>query len=191
MKLAEIIARPQQATHGLDLTKFDKAVQFKKAKVETFPLLCHQEGDDHFFTFEVDDMKAVFMKAVKISDMPGNVLMVKRTYTVPKYRGKGLMTALYHTLHNQRFTVISDRELSPESIIIWKKLKQHGKVGVIDRNTGKVRPVIDQDFMPKGEEAEADHFILEVMTHADNGWGPSVDNFAVEELNVYIKRDLL
>jgi hypothetical protein len=191
MKLSEIIKVPQQPTHGLDLTKFDNAKQFKKAKVETFPLLYNQDGDDYFFTIEINGEKAAFMKAEKITDMAGDVLMVKRTYVMPKFRNKGLMTALYRTLHNQRFSIISDRELSPESISIWKKLKQHYKIGVLDRDTAEIRSVEDGDFDPKGEELEKDHFILEKMSRSDNGWGPSLDNFVVEELNIFIKHDLL
>jgi len=191
MKLSEVIKRPQQFSHGLDLTKFDGAVQFKKAKVEKFPLLYRQEGDDYFFTFEVKGKKVAFMKAVKITDLPGETLMIKRTWVTPENRNKGLMTALYRTLYHQRFKLISDLDLSPESFSIWKKLSKGEQVKILNQVTKKIRPVTNDDFNPKGEEAMLDHFILEDMTGWEHGWGPEVDNFTVEDLNVYIKHDKL
>jgi hypothetical protein len=191
MKLSEIIKVPQQSTHGFDLEKFKNAKPFKQAKVESYPLLFNNEGDDYFFTFKIDDENAAYMKAVHITDMSGEVFMVKRTFVVPKFRNKGLMTALYQTLHNQHIVLISDSELSPESISIWKKLNKHHEIKIIDRNTGEIRKSYDEDFDPTDRSLEFDHYILEDHKPNKIGWTKEPNNFVVEELNIFIKRNLL
>jgi hypothetical protein len=182
VKLSEIVLVPQQQSSGLDHSEFKNLERFKKAKVEKYPLLFKKVGDTYFFALELDDKLRAFLVAEEISDIK-NAIMIKRTFVTRSYRNLGLMTALYNTLNNQGFTLISDRELSPESISIWKKLKTIHPVKVINRDTKEIRNLVADDFSPKSHERESDHFILE-----ERAWGPTRDNDLVEELNIFIRK---
>lgn len=113
MKLSEIVKVVQQSTHGLDLSKWDGATQFRKAKVETFPLLANVEGDDYFFCIEdpKTSKKMAYLKALKVDGFSKEAFMIQRTWVEKSYRNKGLMTAMYNTLHHQGFTIFSDIRL--------------------------------------------------------------------------------
>jgi hypothetical protein len=182
MKLSEVILVPRQQSSGLDLSKFNNLKRFKKAKVEKYPLLYKKSGETYFFALELDDKLRVFLVAKEISDIK-NAIMIKRSFVDNSYRNQGLMTALYNTLNNQGFTLISDRELSPESLSIWKRLKSIHPVKVINRDTKEIRDLSKDDFLPNSDERELDHFILE-----ERRWGPLKNNDLVEELNIFIKR---
>jgi hypothetical protein len=189
MKLHEIIKIPQQVMHGFDLKKWDDAKQFKSAKVEKYPLHANVEGDDYFFCMIDSDTqeKIAFMKAIKIDGF-SSALIIKRTWVEPEYKNKGLMTALYNTLHNQGFSLISDNQVSPESLSIWRKLhNQFGKsVKMIDADTHEPREITDADLTnPKPDEKE--HLFFEGYTGA---FGVHhVDNFVMPEYSLFVNTD--
>jgi hypothetical protein len=183
MKLNEIKKLPQQATHGLDLCKWDQAVQFKSAKVEKYPLFANIEGDDYFFCMIDPDTleKMAYLKALKIDDLSKQAFLIQRTWMEPKYRNMGLMTALYRTLHNQGYSLLSDAELSPESLSIWKTFRPNTKI--LDIKTKDQRDITDQDMsMPLGINSE--RFFMEGNSGAFGCL--HVDNFMMEELKFYV-----
>lgn len=174
MKLQEIIKIPNQIEHGFDISKFDKAVQFKKVKVESYPLLAYIEGNDYFFVIITKEQeKIAFFKAIKIEEKINSreAFIIKRTWVVPKFRNKGIATAFYKTLHNQGFTIISDLELSPESISIWKKFGSE----MINRDTKEKRPSTPKDPW---------HFIYEGYRGFKGEHSP--DNFVIEDYHIFI-----
>jgi hypothetical protein len=188
MKLCEIIKLPRQLAHGFDLKKWDDTKQFKSAKVEKYPLYANIEGDDYFFCIVDPDSqeKMAFMKAIKVDGF-NSALIIKRTWVESAYKNKGLMTALYNTLHNQGFSLISDSSVSPESLSIWKKLhSQFGKsVKIINADTHETREITDDLINHRQDEKE--HFFFEGY-HGAFGVHHT-DNFTLNEYSIFIDTD--
>jgi hypothetical protein len=186
MKLAEVSKIPKQSNifqfeHGV----FDCATQFRKAKVEQYPLLCNEVGDSYFFVVQVNGENAAYMKAVKLDDIEGGII-IKQTWAPLKFRNRGLMTALYLTLHNQGFVLVSDSQLSPESISIWKNLRKHTNgIKVVDRDSGGKRNAVDCDF-DNPTHGNAYHFLLERI----HKWLYSPNNFQTLEHQIFIGESL-
>jgi hypothetical protein len=123
VKLSEITRIPQQP--------------YKTANVEGHKLLYQQFANDFFFVIVVDNEMVAFAKAVQI--LQPKALVINRTFVVPKWRNRGFITSLHRTLRGNGNSIISDVELSPESISIWKKLSQYYSVKVIDALTGEIK----------------------------------------------------
>jgi predicted GNAT family acetyltransferase len=181
MKLDEIIKIPSQ-DHGIkDLTIFDEVVRFKHASVEKYPLLFKQDGDQYFFSIEIDNVKVAFLIAEKLSDFTDKeTIMILRTYVVPEFRNKGLMTALYNTLRNQRFRIVSDLHLTPESMSVWKKLISGLGAEIIDKKTRKTRKAKLQDL-------SIDDASKLLMLECSSLEKPFLNNDIIEEQKIFIK----
>lgn len=181
MKLSEIIKVPQQPSHGFaNMSKFDNAVQFRQAKVEKYPLLAFIENDNYYFCLEDLDTKQKFayLVAFNVDGFQKPTLIIKRTWVHQSHRNKGFMTALYNTLHQQGFSIISDIELSPESLKIWSKVNPD--VQIINSRTQEKRKAISSDFLNPLNNAE-EHFMLEGSR--DDAWGPMRNNLTEMEEN--------
>ena len=181
MKLSEIIKIPSQ-DHGIkDFSVFDKVIRYKNSSVEKYPLLFNKVNDNFYFCFEVEGIKTAFMVVEKLTDFTDKeTITVQKTYVLPKFRNKGLITALYNTLRNQGFRIVSDLHLTPESRSVWKKLITNFGAELINKNTGERFKASIQDLEKDNEE------ILLVMEHLGLN-KPYVNNDIVEELNLFIK----
>jgi GNAT superfamily N-acetyltransferase len=139
MRLHEIRLIPKQPDDNpFDLDVLVHLRPYKNANVEGNKLLFTQHGDDLFFVIRVGEEAVAFAKATSISE-PREALVINRTYVVPAWRNKGYMTALYRTLRGNGNVIISDIDLSPESISIWKKLLARYTVHIIDARSGAIK----------------------------------------------------
>lgn len=139
MRLHEIRHIPKQsANNPFDLKILSDLKPYKNANVEGNQLLFTKHGDELFFVIQVGTEMVAFAKATEILE-PFKALVMNRTFVVPNWRNKGYMTALYRTLRGNGNVIISDVDLSPESISIWKKLLARYTVHIIDANSGTVK----------------------------------------------------
>lgn len=163
MKVYEIVQAISQNQHGIkDMSVFDGAVQFNHACVEKYPLLYVGTNTAYYFCIEVDNTKVAYLIAAKSTYSGKPCLNIKRTWVLPEYRNRGFMKALYNTLHNQGFVLLSDESLSPESISIWRALRNLHDVKVIDVQSSEItRPVADADFAIYNSDTR---FIIEQYT---------------------------
>jgi hypothetical protein len=102
MKINEIVKIPQQPTSGFDVNAFDVAHAAQVATSENIPVLHARGGTQdpslHMYALKLDD-QLVSMVIGAWGHMDGKpALFIKRTYTQPQYRNKGLVTALYNTM---------------------------------------------------------------------------------------------
>lgn len=140
MKLNEVIIIPSQSSNNIDFSAFDGSTQFKTAKVERFPLLYKKINDRFLFSVDFNNEKIAFVVADEVDDFTDKpTIRIVQTFVVPSFRNKGVMTAIYNTLYNQGFRIISDYMLSGQSISVWKALKRFGvNVKLFDRQTKSV-----------------------------------------------------
>lgn len=136
----------------------------------------------YFFAVNVNGENVAFLKAAKSNLYGTNAIQIERTYTFKKYRGMGIMTALYNTLANQGFIVISDTQLSPESRSIWKKLATQWKRSclVLNIKTLEIKP-LDASYV--GTEDENEVFVLTRNKRTEN-------NDVVREYRIFIDNGL-
>ena len=159
MKLREIVAVPQQDQHNIrDMSVFDNVVQYHRVQVEKYPLLYNEDANAYYFCIEENNNKIAFIVAEKNSFNNKQCIIIRRTWVNPSYRNKGFMKAMYNTLHNCGFVVLSDVELSPESISIWKALAISRNVKIIDTNTEEIRDIVPDDYTTANMNTQ---FILE------------------------------
>lgn len=178
MKLNEVITIPSQSSSNIDFSAFDGSVQFKTAKVEHFPLLYKKIGDRFLFSVDFDDKKIAFVVADEIEDFTDKpTIRVVQTFVVPSFRNKGVMTAMYNTLYNQGFRVISDFMLSKQSISVWKALKRFGvDVRLFNRQTKNVEQLIkpldnytdDENYLFVAEGEQYKLGTLQMVRNPDN-----------------------
>lgn len=172
---------PQQPL-GLDIKAFSDLKRFKNVRVEEFPLMYKQDEHGYFFAIEIDGENAAFLKAKETNLYGKNSIEIERTYTLKKYRNKGLMTALYYTLAIQGFNIISDKLLSPESRSIWKKLVSKFKTSCFILNT-KTKELSSLKPEYIGIENENEVFIFTRDKRSEN-------NDIVREHFIFIDRKL-
>ena len=159
MKLQEIIAIPQMDQHKIkDMSIFNNAVQFKHACVEKYPLLYTEASNSYHFCIEDNGTKIAFIIAEKNTFAEQPCIIIQRTWVETKYRNLGFMKAMYNTLHNQGFVVLSDISLTPESLSIWKALAHRDLARIIDTNTEEIRKIEPEDYTIQNNHTR---FILE------------------------------
>ena len=159
MNLEEIIRIPKQSQHNIkDMSVFNNVVQYKKVQVEKYPLLYREESGIDYFCIADNGTKFAYIIAQKNTYENKNCLIIRRTWVETVYRNKGYMKAMYNTLHNCGFVVLSDIELSPESISIWRALAISRNVKIIDIRTEELRAPKDSDYYTTNTNTR---FILE------------------------------
>lgn len=177
MRLNEVITIPSQSSGNIDFSAFDGSVQFKTANVEHFPLLYKKIGDRFLFSLDFNTEKIAFVVADEIEDFTDKpTIRIVQTFVIPSFRNKGVMTAIYNTLYNQGFRVISDFMLSNQSISVWKALKRFGvDVKLFNRQTKNVeqltKPLEDYDdenylFVAEGKQYKSG--TLQAVRNPDN-----------------------
>ena len=138
MIINEIISVPSQSSHGINLNDLI-FTRYKKASVENYPLF--YSIIDHQIIFLIkDEIDIAYLVCDTISNFPKDkeTIQIKRSWVDPIYRNKGIMTAIYNTLRNQHFRVISDYELSPESQAILQKLKLVADIKMYNVQTNRL-----------------------------------------------------
>lgn len=139
MKIDEIKLLPKQSgINPFDISVLTDLQPYKNANVEGAALLFARYGRQLFFVVLHDGVQIAFAKATQIKK-PITALVINRTFVVPSMQNKGWITALYRTLRGAGNVIISDIELSPESISVWKKLIAHFSVSVIDAHSGIIK----------------------------------------------------
>jgi len=159
MKLTEIIPIPVQTQHNIaDMSIFDDAKRFRHVSVEGYPLFYNETVNAYYFYISDNNQKISFLIALKNVFNNKNCLIVQRTWTIRLYRNRGFMKALYNTLYNQGFVIISDSQISPESISVWKALGTILPVKIIDTQTEEIRDIDIGDYTVTNHNVR---FILE------------------------------
>lgn len=191
MLLQEIVKVAQQPTDQIDYKYFPELQQFRKAKVENYPLFYAKQGDRYLFSIKDGDKVIASIMAMEITDFPGGkeVVQIKRTWTDPQYRNTGLMTAMYRTLRKQRIAVISDAELSPQSIGVWKKLVDARYVSkMYNTQTQQLEPLTDEIWDEAEDKPAHLYFVLEGRGIHPFGFDDT-DNFFLPEYCMFIGQD--
>lgn len=148
MKLDEIAKVAQQATGGFSLSDFnlDHAEQITTA--ENIPVFHIPGGPKdptlHCYAMRIDN-QYVSMLLGRVGTFNGRAaVFIVRTYTLPSYRNKGLVTSLYKALYSRmKYVLISDGEMSPETIAVWEKLAAALPVKVVDMDSTTSQPLKD------------------------------------------------
>jgi GNAT superfamily N-acetyltransferase len=187
--LGEVRRVPSQPHHAIDIKKFT-LTRFRTARVEHMELHADKVDDEYLFAVLGDEGEYIaYAHALDIMDGPGGrpTIQIRRTWVQPDRRGMGVMTALYNTLSNQGFVIISDSELSPESIAIWKKLRTYNTVKLLNNKTLEIESYDDKVFNDDQDDPVY-HLILESKVYG--GWfGKILNNDRVQELHLYLDQD--
>lgn len=159
MKLDEIVKIAQQPTGGFSLSDFmlERAEQITTA--ENLPVFHIPGGPKdptlHCYAVRVDN-QYVSMLIGRVGSFNGRTaVFIARTYTLPSYRNKGLVTSLYRALYSRmKYVLISDGEMSPETISVWEKLAASLPVKVVNMDSTTSQPLKDVplDQMVDGNE---------------------------------------
>ena len=161
LKLNEIVPIAQMDQHNIaDMSVFDNAEQYGPACVEKYPLLYNEDDRAYYFCIEEAGKKIAFIVGEKNTFNGKKCIIIRRTWVEPQYRNRGFMKAMYNTLYNQRFVIISDIELTPESRAIWQALAIMRPVKILDRETEEIREIEPTDFTTKNDKTQ---FILEMV----------------------------
>lgn len=128
MKLSEIDLSemgekiPSQTNHGIELSSFKNFERYGVLYVnENLKfLILKSEPIVNTFCYKLtqSDEDIFYFIAIEWE----NNLQVKRTWMKKTFRNKGIATQFYKKLFQDGFNLISDFELSPESVSIWKQL---------------------------------------------------------------------
>lgn len=180
---------PDQPDSGhKNIKVFDNAVQFKTASVENYPLLFIEDANSYSFCIkDIDSALIGFLIAEKNTLNSKAALIISRTWVESKYRNQGFMTAIYNTLHNQGFTLISDNLLAPNSIKLWKELSKRNTVIILDVDSGITRNINDNDFTVTDKNTR---FALEEIDYSNHIFKEALerkkDNSILQEYRYYI-----
>lgn len=173
MKIDEITKLPQQSA-GFDINNFDIKSAKQISTAESIPLY-HLKGGKKDTSLEAYslklDNKFVCTLIGKWGNLNGNAFFVSRTFTLPEYRNKGLITSLYVALYKKlKYKLVSDFEQSPESISVWKKISKVLPVKVLDFNTNQI---YNMDDVPEdkifGNKKEHENIRL-MIEHIEVFW---------------------
>ena len=153
MKLNEIIKVPQQHFPGVSLSDFNTETAEQLTTAENIPLFHISGGpkgpDFHAYALKQGSEFVSFVIG-KWGNLNGPAFYIMRTYTQPQYRNKGLITALYSALYRKlKYKLVSDNEMSPESISVWKKLSKVLPVEVYNlskKETSYMKDVSDEEL---------------------------------------------
>lgn len=144
MKINEIIKVVSQPTPSLSDFDIENAKQLTTAEnIPLYGLMHLKDSNVHAYALKVGN---AFVSIIigKWGVLDGPALYIRRTYTLPKYRNKGLITALYIALHRRlKYKMVSDFEQSPETIAVWKKLTKILPVKVVNTKTHNVEEYSD------------------------------------------------
>ncbi|MGI0075935.1 MAG: GNAT family N-acetyltransferase [Nitrosopumilaceae archaeon] len=167
MKLDEIVIRPTNQPGGFRLADFNQSLAKLVGSAENIPIYAiphnHDPATDMYALKQ--DNKFVGYLIGTWGTLNGVALYVKRTYVIPSYRNKGLITALYNTLYTTlKYKLVSDNEMSPESISVWKKLSKTLPVKVLNVKTKEVfdmKDIPDKNIFGLTKDYENIRLILE------------------------------
>jgi hypothetical protein len=147
MKLYEITKISHQPSVGFVLTDFDTDGAVQLTTAENLPLYQitggHKDPSLCAFALKVDDTFVSVIIGVW-GKVDGPAFIIRRTWTDPRYRNKGLVTSLYKALHaKMHYKLVSDIEQSPETISVWLKLSAVLPVKVLDLNNKEIKNLED------------------------------------------------
>ena len=112
-----------QLSHGIPLDKFKNYKKIGELNLSSsmiFKILKSEINDNLIcYKLKLNDNDIFYFVGIEWE----NNIQIKRTWINPEYRNKNIATQFYRKMFKDfNFNLISDFELSPESISIWKKL---------------------------------------------------------------------
>jgi hypothetical protein len=121
--------------------------------VEGFPLYALQIDNDIVFAIKTnqDELLSILVGSI-VTDFPiktKKTIRIHRSWTPEPFRNKGYSTALYDGLPRCGYRLVSDLQLSPESISVWKKLMTKRTVTAYNCTTHQFtdeNPLINDDI---------------------------------------------
>lgn len=126
MKINELATKViRQTQHGTDTPAFTDFT-FLRTTEQTLEMWISAVVDNQVMFRLVRD-GVVLSWIVAVVCTPGydnrKTFQIRRTWTEPEYRNKGLMTSFYYGLYKYcHFVLLSDIKHSPETVAVWKKL---------------------------------------------------------------------
>lgn len=139
-----------------DLSKLIDILSDSGNTIEGYKLYSKWFGSDVIFALVDKEILSV-MVATLIPNFPSKdkkTIQTKRTWTPEQYRGKGYSSALYSGLPKMGIRVVSDAQLSPASLGVWKNLKKVWRLKAFDWDTNQFT---DEDPLKKSTVS----FVLE------------------------------
>lgn len=172
-------------SNQIDVKKFNLK-RYKAARVEDYELHFDQKGDRMLFAIlGAEGTYIAYLLSEKIDDYPDSkpTIRIRQTWVEKPYRRKGYMAALYNTLANQGFRVMSDFGLTDESKELWRKMARspHGW-------TVKVFNTVNKKVLPFSEFAFSNDALL-FMLEGHLLFGKAPDNDVLIENRIYIGQD--
>lgn len=93
--------------------------------IEGLTLCSVQIGDQIIFSLNDQDEIMTYIVCTPITDYPGPTkptIAIQRSFTPEQYQNKGYCAALYYGLARCGYRIVSDLQLSPEAISVWRKI---------------------------------------------------------------------
>lgn len=119
-----------------DLSELIKILKNTKRTIEGFKLYSAQFEDEIIFALVKDEQIFSVLVAKFIKDFPSDkkmkTIQLERTWTPPEQRNRGYSSALVSGLTKFGFRVVSNKQLSPQALGVWKKIKRVFNVKAFD-----------------------------------------------------------
>lgn len=143
MKISEVEMVNHQSDHGIKtFDMFKGAKQYGNAYVGDSPLLHVESGGVQYFCLK--DIAYLVGNSNTYDGRP--CIEISRTWVEQSHRNKGIMKSMYLALKSLGIVVVSDKQLSPESLKIWKWLCSNGHAFLVDFSSNELRRAVDSDF---------------------------------------------
>lgn len=143
MKLTEIFKIVSQPSHGINLDMFDYEHEEQVCTAENYPVFKVQGISEDLVMFYIKhDNKNICMIVGSFGTLDGPAFFLTRTFTDISYRRKGFVFSLYKALYDKlHLNVVSDVELTNDSINVWKKLATVMNVEVLFPLKKEILPI--------------------------------------------------
>jgi hypothetical protein len=146
MKLHEIVKIPPIADHGIKFSNIDMDHGPVAFKVDGHPVYQHQEvgGTSGLFALKIDGVDAAYVVHGYMTLHGSTYPYLTRAVTATQFKGKGYAMKIIvqlRNLYNQ--PMLSDEQLTPDGIDMWKRLAAVLPVKVYDFTNGTTLPITD------------------------------------------------
>lgn len=167
MKLNEIIKVPPLPDHGIKFSSVDVEHGTEMFTVDGYPVYQYHEkhgGSMRLFVLRIDDEDAAYVAHGYITIRGQSYPFLTRAFTAPRFQGNGYALKIImqlRKLYNSK--MLSDQNLTPDGIKLWKRLAAVLSVKLYDFTTGAVLDINDvpEDELYTDEEHNRHVFIIE------------------------------
>lgn len=168
MKLHEITLTSPISDHGISLDSFDEESKTKIGNISDFEINLYQAktNSNALLIAAEKDNKKISMITIQdnVNIHQQNFIMLRRTWTTPEHRGKGIVPQLILLIKKHlKKKILSDQKQTPNGKNVWDSLRKRYNVTALDVNTGDRIPantVPDEEIYKKKSDDPENKFLL-------------------------------